>query len=87
MGDTSLFSINDLRNMEVIDINQGTKLGYIKDFKINCDNYRITAIILPSQKVTWFGKSDDIEIAWGDIKKIGIDVLLVDGSEAFYDKE
>lgn len=87
MEDTSLFSISDLRNMEVIDINQGTKLGYIKDFKIDCNNYKITAIILPSQKVSWFGKNEDIEIPWSNIKRIGIDVLLVDGSEILYGKE
>lgn len=77
----ALYSIGNLRSMEIIDINTGTKLGYIKDLKINCDNYRIISIILPSQKISWFGKSDDIEIPWENVKKIGIDVILIDAGE------
>ena len=36
-----------MRNMEVIDILTGTKIGYIKDFKIDCDDNRIISLILP----------------------------------------
>ena len=65
--------------MEVIDINTGAKLGYIKDFKVNCEEYKLEAIILPTQKSGWFSKSEDIELPWERIKKIGVDVILVDG--------
>jgi len=65
--------------MEIIDINTGTKLGYIKDFKVNCEEYKLEAIILPTQKSGWFSKNEDIELPWERIKKIGVDVILVDG--------
>jgi YlmC/YmxH family sporulation protein len=76
-----LFSLTNLRNMEVIDINTGAKLGFIKDLKINCEEHRILSIILPSQtfKISLFGKNEDIEIPWDNVKKIGVDVILVDG--------
>jgi len=74
--ETSMFAINSLKTMEIIDINTGTKLGYIKDFKVNCEEYKLEAIILPTQ---WFSKNEDIELPWERIKKIGVDVILVDG--------
>jgi YlmC/YmxH family sporulation protein len=77
----ALYSIGNLRTMEIIDLNTGTKLGFIKDFKIDCDECKVMSIILPSQKISWFGKSDDIEIPWENIKKIGVDVVLIDGGE------
>ncbi len=80
-GEKALYSLGNLRSMEIIDINTGTKLGFIKDLKIDCDEYKIISIILPSQKMSWFGKSDDIEIPWENVKKIGVDVLLIDGGD------
>ncbi|HAR86027.1 MULTISPECIES: YlmC/YmxH family sporulation protein [unclassified Clostridium] len=77
--ETSMFAINSLKTMEIIDINTGTKLGYIKDFKVNCEEYKLEAIILPTQKSGWFSKNEDIELPWERIKKIGVDVILVDG--------
>ncbi len=77
--ETSMFAINSLKTMEIIDINTGTKLGYIKDFKVNCEEYKLEAIILPTQKSGWFSKNEDIELHWERIKKIGVDVILVDG--------
>ncbi|PRR78590.1 PRC-barrel domain protein [Clostridium liquoris] len=84
--EVSYYSINNLRAMEIIDINSGVKLGYIKDLKIDTLDCKVLAIILPSQKMSWFGKNTDIEIPWDKVKKIGLDVILVDGSEFIMDK-
>ena len=85
--ETSMYSIGNLRSMEVIDIKSGTKLGYIRDIKIDCDNYNIISLVLPSQKNQWFGKNDTIEIEWSKVRKIGIDVILIDGSDLPYIKK
>ena len=82
-----MFAINNLRQMEIIDINSGLKLGYIKDFKVDCDDYRIIAILLPTQKSSWFNKNNSVEIPWEKIKKIGVDVILVDGSDVNIENE
>jgi len=76
-----MFAINNLRQMEIIDINSGSKLGYIKDLKVDCVEYRIISILLPTQKSSWFNKNNSIEIPWEKVKKIGVDVILVDGSD------
>lgn len=72
-----LFSLNNLKSMEVIDFNNGKKLGYIADIKIDCDTNHILSIIIPEEKTSWFGKVEDIEIPWENVIKIGIDVILV----------
>jgi YlmC/YmxH family sporulation protein len=74
----SMHSINNLRMMEVIDVNSGAKLGYIKDIKIDCGEHRIISILIPFQKSTWFSKMDSIEIPWSKVKKVGVDVILVE---------
>lgn len=76
-----MYAISNLRSMEVIDNNSGLKLGFIKDFKVDCENYKILSILLPTHKISWFGKNEDIEIPWERVKKIGIDVILIDGSD------
>jgi len=84
----AMFSINNVRQLEVIDINSGTKLGYIKDLRIDCDRYKVVSIIIPDNKKqsTWFSKSEDIEISWEKIHKVGQDVILIDGEE-YIDEE
>lgn len=72
-----LFSLNNLRSMEVIDFNKGKKLGHIIDVKIDSDLNKILSIIIPEEKTSWFGKSEDIEILWENVIKVGIDVVLV----------
>lgn len=76
-----MLSINNLRVMEVIDINTGEKLGYIKDFKIECNEFKIISIMIPNKESSWFSKNDDIEIPWENIKKIGVDVILIDSKD------
>ncbi|MGE5629299.1 MAG: YlmC/YmxH family sporulation protein [Solirubrobacterales bacterium] len=76
-NEINMFSINNLRTMEVIDIDSGRKLGYIKDFEVDTDECKISSIILPSERTSWFGKNDNIQIPWENIKKIGMDVVLI----------
>ena len=74
----NLFSLNNLRAMEVIDVSEGKKLGLIADVKIDCDDNRILSIIIPGEKTSFFSKSEDIEIEWSDVYKVGVDVILID---------
>ncbi len=82
-----MYAINNLRQMEIIDINSGSKMGYIKDLRVDCEEYRIISILLPTQKSSWFNKNNSIEIPWEKVKKIGVDVILVDGSDINMENE
>lgn len=82
-----MFSLNNLKMMEIIDIETGLKLGFIKDFKINIEEDKIESIILPGKKGGWFSKSEDVEISWNDIEKIGVDVILVHANSNLVDMD
>ena len=77
--ENSLYSINNIKNMEVIDIATGAKLGMIKDFKIDCENYNIISVLIPISKSNWLTKIELLEMPWDDIIKVGVDVILVKG--------
>lgn len=75
-----LHSLNALRNMEVIDIKTGSKIGYIKDFVLDIKESKVVSILLPGFSKGWFSKEDDIEIPWENVVKAGIEVIIVDSS-------
>ncbi len=70
----------DFRHKEVININNGKRLGYVQDVCANLETGRITSIIVPGNKrmINMFSKEDDIVIEWEKIKCIGEDIILVD---------
>ncbi len=76
-----MVKISDLRMREVININDGRRLGPIKDIDINMEEGKINAIILPGQGgriMGLFGREDEIVVPWDRIVRIGVDVILVD---------
>ncbi|MFL0247070.1 YlmC/YmxH family sporulation protein [Candidatus Clostridium stratigraminis] len=79
--EVSMYSIVNLRNMEVIEITSGAKLGFIKDLKVDCSEFKILSLLLPNQKISWFSKNDLIEIPWEKVLKVGVDVILVEASD------
>lgn len=82
-----MYSIEAIKSMEVIEINTGAKLGYIRDLKVDCEGYRIVSIVLPYLKGGLFTKRQDLEIPWENIKKIGLDVILVDAGNEMLQEE
>ncbi|HOJ78498.1 MAG TPA: YlmC/YmxH family sporulation protein [Bacillota bacterium] len=75
-----LTKTSELREREVVNILDGKRLGLASDLEIDVETGRIKAIVVPGPgKFLWFfGKSEDFIIPWERIKKIGVDVILVD---------
>ena len=71
---------SDLRAKDVVNVSDGRKLGYLYDLDIDVESGRIRSLVLPAGgRPGWFrGRDRDIEVAWHDIVKVGIDVILVD---------
>ena len=71
--------INDLRDKDVININDGRKLGCVTDVDIDICNGRLAAIIVPGESKGFiFGRCEEIRISWERIVRIGNDTILVD---------
>jgi len=71
--------ISDFQSKDVINIVDGKKLGQISDLELDLRQGRINSIVVPHQGkfFGFFGGGTDIVIPWGNIIKIGLDVVLV----------
>lgn len=76
-----MIKISELKQKEVININDGRRLGILYDVEIDMEEGKIDAIVMPGTGRVFglFSKESDIVVNWENIKKIGIDVILVDG--------
>lgn len=72
--------IYDMKQKEVINTRDGSRLGYICDIEIDLDDGKLLKIIVPGpgKMLGLFGKDMEYQIEWEAIKKIGEDIILVD---------
>ena len=72
--------LSELKSMEVIDISEGKRLGFIGDIIFDDDLTYIKSFVIPYQSGVFsvFKKKEEIEIPWDQIKVIGVDIMLVD---------
>lgn len=72
------FSTCDLREKEIINLCDGTKLGCPSDFEFDSCDGKITAIIISRPcGFLGMGKGRDLIIPWHKIECIGEDAILV----------
>lgn len=75
-----MIKISELREKEVINIRDGSKIGVIEDIEVDLAKGEVTAIVVPKAGKMFriFSKNDDTVIKWKNIIKIGTDTILVD---------
>lgn len=73
---------SDLAGKEIIDIDQGIRLGVVNDTDLIIDTAegRVAAIVIPARGGFWSRR--ELEIPWHGIRKIGLDLIIVDLSTA-----
>ena len=83
-----LTKTSELREREVVNILDGKRLGLASDLEIDATTGKIRAIVVPGPgRFLWvFGRSDDFVIPWEKIRRIGVDVILVEIPEYVDDK-
>ncbi len=71
----------DLRCKEVINVRDGTKLGYVDDIELDCASAGVTALVIfgKSRLFGLLGRCEDLVIPWGCIEIMGEDIVLVKG--------
>lgn len=76
MGEKGL----DFKHKEVININDGKRLGYVQDVTADLQTGIITSIIVPGNNKMFniFSENNEIVIPWEKIKCIGDDLILVE---------
>jgi len=70
----------DFKHKEVININDGRRLGFVQDVTADLESGVITSIIVPgnTKLLNIFAGNNDIVIPWDKIKCIGEDIILVE---------
>ena len=70
----------DFKHKEVININDGKRLGFVQDVCADLESGTITSIIVPGSNriMGMFSGGNEIVIDWHKIKCIGDDVILVE---------
>ena len=70
----------DFKSKEVVNINDGRRLGFVQDVCADLETGKITSIIVPggNKLLSMFTNENDIVITWDKIKCIGDDIILVE---------
>ena len=70
----------DFKHKEVININNGKRLGFVQDVCADLVTGTITSIIVPGNNkiLNIFTQNNEIVIPWQNIKCIGDDLILVE---------
>ncbi len=71
----------DMKQKEVINTSDGSRLGFINDIEVNITTGQIKSIIIPGPAKMFgiFGREQEYKILWENIKQIGDDIILVEG--------
>lgn len=81
------FSVNDLREKEVINVCDGRRLGYVYDVEVeSCSGQVVAIVVLFDCRVFGFGKCEELVIPWDKISCFGEDAVLVNVSPEIYER-
>lgn len=71
--------ITDMHDKEVINISDGTRLGFVDDLEVDTCTAQITALVICGHRrlCGLLGKEADVVIQWKDIEVIGDETILV----------
>lgn len=90
-GGNVMIKISELSSKDIVNMENGKRLGHLNDLDINLNTGRIEAIIISSQgkMMNLLGSRDSNEtiIPWKNILKIGSDVILVELPERYKQKQ
>lgn len=75
-----LLKFCELRRREVINLNDGCRLGYVGDLEMTIPEGCIKGIIVygRSRFFGLLGREEDFYIPWDCIQKFGSDIILID---------
>lgn len=74
-----LCRITDLRYKEVINVRDGSCLGYVSDIEVDTVTAKVVSLIIYGRCKLFglFFREEDTVIYWSDIEVIGEDTILV----------
>ena len=82
------YTLNDIRNKEVINIRSGSKIGYVDDIEFDAESLTVKSLVIYGRGhfFSFFGRDDDVVIKCRDIEIIGTDTILISTNETILPK-
>ena len=76
--------VRDMRLKEVININDGARLGYVSDLEFRLPEGQILGAVVqtPGRFFGLFGRGEEFFIPWDAIRQMGDDIILIEKSVA-----
>ncbi len=79
---------SELAGKEIISLDEGSRLGIAgdTDLVIDPESGQIDSLVLPGSRSFWtiFSRAPETTIPWSEIKKIGLDLVIIDRSESHH---
>ena len=74
--------VRDMRLKEVININDGSRLGYVSDLEFRLPEGQILGAVVqtPGRFFGLFGRGEEFFIPWDAIRQMGDDIILIEKS-------
>lgn len=74
------FKISDLGLRDIVNLVDGSKLGPVKDVIIDTETGKVLALVMSGSRKYFgvLGAGRDVVVSWENIKKIGVDTVLVE---------
>ncbi len=73
--------ITQIRCKEVVDIQSGSRYGYVGDLEIDLETGKVHALVVPGRLRLFglLGRERERVFPWSTIRCLGEDIILVDG--------
>lgn len=89
MGEERTIRMCDLKRMEVINICDGKRLGFVGDLEFDQCTGKIKCLIIPGPGCIWgfLGHEKEFTVPFEDICQIGNDIILVEIKDRDKDRD
>ncbi len=71
----------ELREKEVIDLSDGSRVGYVGDLVVDLETGQVSALVVPGRLRLFglLGREPDQLFPWSAVRRVGPDTVLVEG--------
>ncbi len=80
--------LSELKYKEIIDVEDGTRFGYVRDAEVDWDEGKVRALVVPGRLRLFglLGREEDLVVPFEAVKRFGEDIILVDAGAAAFSR-
>lgn len=74
---------SELRDKEVINITDGSRIGYVGDVVMDLEEGKVSALVVPGRLRLFglLGREPDTIFSWSAVRRFGADTILVEETQ------